>query len=61
MTRLDPPLRLAFAAIILALAAWLWRRQSRAATIASLVVGTLWTVMFGASVFASSRSSVGWP
>ena len=41
-----------FAVIAVAVGAWVWRRESRAAMIASLVLGLLWVVQFAAYTVA---------
>lgn len=43
---------IAFAAIAVAMSAWLWLRKSRAAIITTLVLGILWTVQFVAYTVA---------
>jgi hypothetical protein len=43
---------LVFSAIALAVGAWVWRRDSRAALIVSLVLGALWLLQFAAYTIA---------
>lgn len=45
-----------FAAIAVVVGGWVWRRESRAAMIASLVLGLLWLVQFAAYTVADVRS-----
>ena len=37
-----------FAAVAVGMALWVWRRQSRASAVTSLVLGVLWTLQFAA-------------
>lgn len=47
-----------FAMIAVAMGAWIWIRGSGAAMITSLVLGALWTVMFGGYVIASAAADL---